>query len=645
MKHLLKLLTLVIVGAFVLNSCDDVPAPYPIPTTDANASQDNGTTGTDLATVNFVSGQGNWTIEDKSNNGIWSHDSQYGMKASAYKSGSKLASESWLLSPEIDLTNTTGAVMVVKEAINKIDAGDPNEMMSVLASTDNGTTWEVLTADARPAGTSWDMQEDKFDLSAYDGKKIKVAFKYVSTTESAGTWEISTIKIQGTGSATIEGSDTPTPTGTEVTCAQAVELINALADNGTSTETYSVTGYITEVIGSVSTKTGSPQQSFWLADTKDGGQVLQAYYANVPDGVSAFTVGSKVKITGQLTKYVKNDAVTPEIKNPTVEILEASDDGGDTDTPVDPAGTGTSTDPYNVAKIKQLISESNAPTGEIYIKGKISQIKSLDVSKYTRAQYYISDNGSTTNQFYVYNGLYLGGANFTANDQIKVGDDVVILGTLGTYQDDYQVAQNSKIVSLNGNTADDNNDNNDDNNGDNGDETSDTPVEGMTITSSLIVSGATGSVVLDTNKYGSQAVATTSTWYTFKVNGATFTGCRICIATEANGGGIQMQGNASDASKQGFITNVTPFKPISSIKLVFRTTSGSTYEPGFNLYVGTTTHPTGTAVTGDKETSESDGFKTYTYTYDVSSNNYTFFTIANDLVGALYLDQIVVETK
>ena len=214
MKHLLKLLTLVIVGAFVLNSCDDVPAPYPIPTTDANASQDNGTTGTDLATVNFVSGQGNWTIEDKSNNGIWSHDSQYGMKASAYKSGSKLASESWLLSPEIDLTNTTGAVMVVKEAINKIDAGDPNEMMSVLASTDNGTTWEVLTADARPAGTSWDMQEDKFDLSAYDGKKIKVAFKYVSTTESAGTWEIQSVKIEGEGTATIEGNDTPTPTPT-----------------------------------------------------------------------------------------------------------------------------------------------------------------------------------------------------------------------------------------------------------------------------------------------------------------------------------------------------------------------------------------------------------------------------------------------
>jgi len=611
MKNYLKSLMFAVVSTFILSSCDDVPSPYPMPINE----------GDNPAAIVEPAGEG--TLESPYNV-AYVRQICGDLEQTTDNSDKKL-------SPEI----------YVKGIVSKVETDGKNAW-----SSQYGNITYYISDDGKSAnefevyrGLGLDGAKFASQDGVNVGDEVVVCGKVLNF---KGTYEFD----QGSKLVSINGSGSNTPQDAiEVTCAEAVELINALADNGTSTETYSVTGYITEVIGSVSTKTGSPQQSFWLADTKDGGQVLQAYYANVPDGVSAFTVGSKVKITGQLTKYVKNDAVTPEIKNPTVEILEAGDDGGDTDTPVDPAGTGTSTDPYNVAKIKQLISESNAPTGEIYIKGKISQIKSLDVSKYTRAQYYISDNGSTTNQFYVYNGLYLGGANFTANDQIKVGDDVVILGTLGTYQGDYQVAQNSKIVSLNGNTADDNNDNNDDNNGDNGDETSDTPVEGMTITSSLIVSGATGSVVLDTNKYGSQAVATTSTWYTFKVNGATFTGCRICIATEANGGGIQMQGNASDASKQGFITNVTPFKPISSIKLVFRTTSGSTYEPGFNLYVGTTTHPTGTAVTGDKETSESDGFKTYTYTYDVSSNNYTFFTIANDLVGALYLDQIVVETK
>ena len=125
------------------------------------------------------------------------------------------------------------------------------------------------------------------------------------------------------------GGDTPPPTGKEVTCAQAVELTNALADGGTSSETYTVTGYITEVIGNVS----RDQQSFWMADTKEGGQVFEAYWANLPSGVSAFKVGMKVKITGQLTKFVKDGQVTPEIKNANVEILEGGEGGGGGDTP------------------------------------------------------------------------------------------------------------------------------------------------------------------------------------------------------------------------------------------------------------------------------------------------------------------------
>ena len=121
-----------------------------------------------------------------------------------------------------------------------------------------------------------------------------------------------------------QGGDTPVE-GTEVTCAQAVALVQALADGGTSTEVYTVTGYITEVFGNVSRN----QQSFWMADTKDGGKVFEAYWANLPEGVSEFKAGMKVKITGNLLKYVKDGNVTPEIKNATVEILEGgSDDGG-----------------------------------------------------------------------------------------------------------------------------------------------------------------------------------------------------------------------------------------------------------------------------------------------------------------------------
>ena len=111
-------------------------------------------------------------------------------------------------------------------------------------------------------------------------------------------------------------------------------------------------------------------------------------------------------------------------------------------------GSGTLNDPYTVADVLQLFADNNVPTSAVYVKGIVSQIKSLDVSKYTRAQYYISDDGTTTNQFYVYNGLYLDGANFTSNDQLQVADQVVVNGTLTTYNTTNEFAQNSKIVSL-----------------------------------------------------------------------------------------------------------------------------------------------------------------------------------------------------
>ena len=126
------------------------------------------------------------------------------------------------------------------------------------------------------------------------------------------------------------GGDEPSTEVVEITCAQAVELCAALADNASSAETYAITGYITDVFPNVS----EGQQSFWLSDNNDGQKMVQAYWANLPEGVEKFVAGSKVKITGKLLKYVKTDGtVITEVKNADVEILEAG-----TDTPNPPAG-------------------------------------------------------------------------------------------------------------------------------------------------------------------------------------------------------------------------------------------------------------------------------------------------------------------
>ena len=132
------------------------------------------------------------------------------------------------------------------------------------------------------------------------------------------------------------GGDEPSTEVVEITCAQAVELCAALADNASSAETYAITGYITDVFANVS----KGQQSFWLSDNNDGQKMVQAYWANLPEGVEKFVAGSKVKITGKLIKYVKTDGtVITEVKNADVEILEA---GGETpDTPDTPSDDNT----------------------------------------------------------------------------------------------------------------------------------------------------------------------------------------------------------------------------------------------------------------------------------------------------------------
>ena len=132
------------------------------------------------------------------------------------------------------------------------------------------------------------------------------------------------------------GTDEPSTDVTEITCAKAIELCAALADNASSTETYAITGYITDVFAEVS----KGQQSFWLSDNNDGQKMVQAYWANLPEGVEKFVAGSKVKITGKLIKYVKKDGtIITEVKNADVEILEA---GGETpDTPDTPSEDNT----------------------------------------------------------------------------------------------------------------------------------------------------------------------------------------------------------------------------------------------------------------------------------------------------------------
>jgi len=218
-----------------------------------------------------------------------------------------------------------------------------------------------------------------------------------------------------------------------ITCAEAVLLANTMADGATSNETYTISGYITEVVGNVSRN----QQTFWMDDTKDGGKLFEAYWANLPEGVAEFQAGMRVQITGPLTKYVnKSGEVIPEIKNATVVIL---DDGSGTDIPSGGAkGSGTETDPYNAIAAIQFAQSLGADVeseNEVYVTGIISSIKYTYSSSYGTATYNISADGKTENQFTVYGSYYLNNQPWQDGDtQIQVGDEVLVCGKVINYK-------------------------------------------------------------------------------------------------------------------------------------------------------------------------------------------------------------------
>lgn len=117
---------------------------------------------------------------------------------------------------------------------------------------------------------------------------------------------------------------------------------------------------------------------------------------------------------------------------------------------VQPAGTGTAADPFNVAGAVKYIEDGGSESELKYVKGKVVSIEKFDAS-YGSMVYYISDDGTSTNQFKVYNG-YAGpnGTKFTGADALKTGDEVVICGNLIVFSGTKEFQTGNYIVSLNG---------------------------------------------------------------------------------------------------------------------------------------------------------------------------------------------------
>lgn len=104
---------------------------------------------------------------------------------------------------------------------------------------------------------------------------------------------------------------------------------------------------------------------------------------------------------------------------------------------------------YTVAKALELINAGEGLDAKVYVKGQITNIQEVSAS-FGNATYDISDDATAANKLTVFRGYFYDNKHFTSNDQIKVGNVVVVYGKLVNYNNNTPQVTNSSIYSLNG---------------------------------------------------------------------------------------------------------------------------------------------------------------------------------------------------
>lgn len=103
-------------------------------------------------------------------------------------------------------------------------------------------------------------------------------------------------------------------------------------------------------------------------------------------------------------------------------------------------------DPFTVAEAKTAIDNNDHLDVKVYVAGIVSQVDTPSSFSGSLC-YWISDDGTTTNQFEIYWGKDVGNVNFPSADAVEVGATVVNYGTVKKYNSTYEFDSGSYLIS------------------------------------------------------------------------------------------------------------------------------------------------------------------------------------------------------
>ena len=144
--------------------------------------------------------------------------------------------------------------------------------------------------------------------------------------------------------------------------------------------------------------------------------------------------GDEVIVCGKLMNYMGNTPETVQNESYLYSLNGKTEGGGSSDAGT-PKGSGTQTDPFNVAgiiKYTSALAAGEQSADKVYFKGIVSNAKDISAT-FKNATFYISEDGSANNEFYVFRAKGLNGADITSSDDVRKGDEVVICGNVVNY--------------------------------------------------------------------------------------------------------------------------------------------------------------------------------------------------------------------
>ena len=143
-----------------------------------------------------------------------------------------------------------------------------------------------------------------------------------------------------------------------------------------------------------------------------------------------------------------------DVPSPFGEIIKPS---GEEKVVIEPTGSGTEKDPYNVAAVLEyvsgLVASEDSPI-DVYVQGIVTNVTEAYGTQYGNATFEMSDDENGSNKFTFYRGLYFNNQKYSnASDPgVKVGDKVVICGRVMNYKGNTPETSQGKawLVSVNG---------------------------------------------------------------------------------------------------------------------------------------------------------------------------------------------------